>query len=91
MELKNISSENLSELNYGKWIVVFWVPWGKPSFKEMRLVRSSKSKSKLACVNVEDNPEIAFKFNISFFPTTIHLNQGRESKRVFGFSERRNA
>jgi thioredoxin-like negative regulator of GroEL len=91
MELKNISSENMSELNYGKWIVVFWVPWGKPSFKEMRLVRSSRSKSMLACVNVEDNPDIAEKFKVSFFPTTIHLNQGRESKRIFGFSGRRDS
>lgn len=86
MELKNISSENLSDLSHGKWIVVFWVPWGKPSFKEMRSVRSSRSKSRLACVNVEDNPDIAGKFNISFFPTTLHLNQGRETKRTFGFS-----
>lgn len=80
-----LTQKNLKLLQQGLCRVVFWVPWGKPSFQQIEIAKKLKSKYNLFLLNVEENIEIARQFNICLYPTTIYFRNGVEEKRLVGF------
>jgi len=81
-----LTSKNIGILKHGKWRVVFWVPWGKPSFTQLAICKRQKSKYNLLIANVEENVELAQKYEVFLYPTTIFFCNGIEIKRLIGLS-----
>ena len=79
MELTN---KNLSSITQGKHKVIFWVPWGKPSFDQIAIAKKRKSKFKTWLLNVEENIDIARNYDVILYPTTIFFENGKELKRA---------
>lgn len=83
-----LTSSNFTILNHGKWRIVFWVPWGNPSFQQLIISKKEKSNYNLILCNVEENIDIAQQFNVFFYPTTIFIINGIEQRRIVGLSKK---
>lgn len=81
-----LTIKNANILNQGNWQVLFWVAWGKPSFEQISIYKKQKSKYNLLLVNVEENIELAQKYEVFLYPTTIFFSNGVEVKRIVGLS-----
>lgn len=85
MELIDINKNNLAKIKKGRWLLLFWVPWGKPSFDQIELIKKNTQKvRRIALINVEENRDIAMNYNICLYPTIIFLNSGIEEHREIG-------
>ena len=88
---------NLTELdkkNFDKFVkedkvvVDFWAPWCGPCkimapiFHEV--AKEMDGKTKFAKVNVDDNLELAQRFDVMSIPTTIFFRDGQQVDRIIG-------
>ena len=88
MELIDITSNSFARVKKGKWLLLFWVPWGKPSFDQIDLIKRKNPKAmSVALINAEENKDIASKYNVFIYPTIIILDHGVENRRLVGFHE----
>ena len=71
-----------------KVIVDFWAPWCGPcKIMEpifLNLASEMKDKAKFAKVNIDDNMELAQRFNVMAIPTTIIFRDGEQADRFVG-------
>ena len=89
--------KNLIELNKknfdkfvkeNKVVVDFWAPWCgpckimEPIFNE--LSQEMKDKAKFGKVNVDEDLELAQRFNVMAIPTTIIFRDGQQADRFVG-------
>lgn len=82
----SLEIKDLSEVQEGIFVVKFWAPWcGSCKHLTPNLEKQVKeTEYKMANCNVDDNQEIAVKFDIRSLPTTIILNDGKEIDRMIG-------
>lgn len=85
MSIEVTGLSELSELT-GICVVKFWAPWcGSCKHLTPNLEKLVKETDyQMANCNVDDNQEIAVKFDIRSLPTTIILNDGKEIDRMIG-------
>ena len=66
----------------------FWASWCgpcqmlKPIFHDMA---ESNDKVKFVSINIDEEPELAIKYNVSSIPCLVMLDKGAETKRSVGF------
>jgi len=69
-------------------LILFWAPWSAPDRIIAPVIEAiSKDYSgrvKTGKVNVDENPELARKFEIKGIPTVVVLKDGSEQERVIG-------
>jgi len=69
-------------------VVDFWAEWCYPCRLiepiVMKLARRFAGKVSFARVNVDYNPDIAYRYDIMGIPTLIFLEDGREVDRLIG-------
>lgn len=85
MELINITSENYRLALSGRWKLVFWVPWAKPSVECMRHSETQPFEGSVGLINVEENRELSEQHSVFIYPTTIYMLDGGEQSRDIGF------
>ena len=69
-------------------VVDFWAEWCGPCKKIAPILEEiageREASLSIAKINVDDNPDIAMKFNVMSIPTMIVFNDGEVAGRVTG-------
>ena len=68
-------------------VVAFWAEWCGPCKKIAPIleeIASERDDVSIAKINVDDNPDIAMKFNVMSIPTMIVFSDGEVAGRVTG-------
>ena len=87
--------EKIIQLNETNWndivldsnipvLVDFWAEWCGPIVEQ--LAQSLKGKVKVSKINVDQNQEIAMKYNVQSIPSLILFKNGKEIARTVGLS-----
>jgi thioredoxin 1 len=94
-----MSSEQVTAVNSGNWkteveqakvpvVVDFWASWCGPCRMVSPIIdtlgKKHQSKIKVVKVNVDENEDLAMKFNIMSIPTIMLFNNGRLISSVIG-------
>lgn len=89
--IDNTNFENLVINNSGITLLDFWAPWCGPCRMLTpiieELAENFKDKVTVGKVNVDDNRELALKYNISAIPTILIFKNGRLSKQIIGLRD----
>jgi thioredoxin 1 len=71
-------------------LVDFWAEWCDPCRMVgpivEQLAQSLKGKVKVSKLNVDQNQDIAEKYNIQYIPSLVLFKKGNEIARIVGFS-----
>ena len=74
-------------------LIDFWAPWCGPCkmvAPEVEAVAEAYSGRAVVCkVNVDEQPEIANRFEIKSIPTLVIVANGKETNRVVGYRPRK--
>ncbi len=68
-------------------LVDFWAEWCGPCKQIAPILEElaeEQENLRIAKVNVDDNPELAMKFNVMSIPTLIVFSDGEPAKRLVG-------
>ncbi len=76
----------------GKWIVDFWATWCAPCRMQGRLLEEAADALAAAGiqvgkVNVDDEQQLAIRFNVASIPTLILYKDGAEFKKFIGVQQ----
>ena len=82
MSAININQENYNEIvNSGKKVLLdFWAPWCGPCRMVLPVVEEIASERHdilVGKVNVDEQPELASKFNVMSIPTLVVMENGK--------------
>ncbi len=93
-DIKNNSVLKLTTGNFndtiqnGITLVDFWAEWCGPCKMQGPIIDNVAekigNKANISKLNVDDNPEIAQKYNITGIPTTLIFKDSKEVKRLVG-------
>ncbi len=69
-------------------LIDFWANWCGPCrmMKPVveKIAKSMETSLKVGKVNIDDNPELAEKYNVMSIPTFVVLKNGQETGRTVG-------
>ena len=90
MSAININKENFNEevLNSSKPVLLdFWAPWCGPCRKVVPIVEEIAEERldiKVGKINVDEQPELAGKFNVMSIPTLVVMKDGKIVNQSLG-------
>lgn len=92
-EIIELTSENFDEMtSKGNWAIDFWAEWCgpckmmAPEFDKAAL--ELKDKVRFGKVNVDEQTDIAQKFEVMSIPSMVLLKNGKEADRTVGALEK---
>jgi len=81
-----------SKIKKGKWVVDFWASWCGPCKVLSPIVDEAavdlKGKVNFGKVNVDENQDLAGKFEIMSIPTVLFIKDGEVVNRFVGVREK---
>ncbi len=90
----NLTSTNFDQeiINFsGTAIIDFWAPWCGPCTMLSPVIDEIEAENKdlkIAKVNVDENSDLASKFNISSIPCILIFKQGQLTNTIIGFRQK---
>lgn len=90
MEIIHLTSENFEEEAVkaeGKVLIDFWATWCGPCrmiAPVLEKIAASDPDFKICKVNVDDEPELARKFNVRSIPMLIVMKDGEQAAVTIG-------
>ena len=72
-------------------IIDFWAPWCGPCrmlAPVLEEINSEYPNIIIAKVNVDDNPDLAIKYNISSIPAILYFKEGQLKTQTLGYMEK---
>lgn len=90
----NLTSTNFDQeiINFsGTAIIDFWAPWCGPCTMLSPVIDEIEVENKdlkIAKVNVDENSDLASKFNISSIPCVLIFKQGQLTNTIIGFRQK---
>lgn len=93
MEVKELTGGNFEEAmkSGGKVLVDFWAEWCGPCQMQGPVVDElAKERTDIGVykVNVDKEPELAVRFQVTNIPSLIFFKDGQMVKKVIGFHSR---
>ena len=90
IELTNDTYANATAT--GKWIVDFWATWCAPCRMQGRILEEgadalAAAGIQVGKVNVDDEQQLAIRFNVASIPTLILYKDGAEFKKFIGVQQ----
>lgn len=90
LSISNESEFNDKVLGTDKPVLVdFWAPWCGPCKmvgpEVEALAGEYEGKAIVAKVNVDEQQQLASKYNVMSIPTMVVFKDGKEAKRIVGF------
>lgn len=87
-----LTGDNFKEITEGSKPVMvdFWAPWCGPCqitipiIDELAKDYKSRDKVVIAKLNIDDNPEIAGKYNVMSVPTLLYFKDGKVVNHMLG-------
>jgi thioredoxin 1 len=74
-------------------LIDFWAPWCGPCkmvTPEVEAVAESYAGKALVCkVNVDEQPQVASRYDVRSIPTLVIIKDGKEINRVVGYCPRK--
>ena len=89
-ELKNDNYASCTAA--GKWIVDFWATWCAPCRMQGRILEEgadalAAAGIQVGKVNVDEEQQLAIRFNVASIPTLILYKDGAEFKKFIGVQQ----
>ncbi len=91
-KLITLNQENFNQTVGGKKVLVdFWAAWCGPCRMLSPVVDevAEEVDTAVAKCNIDENPELAEKYNVNVIPTLIVLEDGKEVARSVGVVSKR--
>lgn len=85
IEIKHFNTEVIEAKD--PFVVDYWAPWCGPCkmmLATLEKIGTSSPNVKLGKVNVDENADLATKYNISTLPTLVFFENGQEIRRLTG-------
>lgn len=87
--IKKLNSNNLyEEINNGITLVDFYADWCGPCKMIAPIIEEIATECEnitVGKINVDNDAEIALKYNVSSIPTIIIFRDGKEASRLVGY------
>ncbi|MDO4575595.1 MAG: thioredoxin domain-containing protein [Planctomycetia bacterium] len=87
----NLTEENFDhKTGRGTMIVDFWAPWCGPCRSQSGILDGMVQRGELpdgvsiGKVNVDEQPELAMRYDVSAIPTLLVFKEGRQVERLEG-------
>lgn len=78
----------------GVTLVDFWAEWCGPCKMIAPMIdeisKEYDGKAAVAKVNIDDEPDLAARFNVSSIPTLLIMKDGEEANRLIGVQSKAN-
>lgn len=89
--MEEVTKENFEEkIKEGKVIVDFWAVWCGPCRMQTPILEEIEKTTdvKVIKVNVDEEPELAAKYQIRSIPTLYYFNDGSVIEKKIGFTNK---
>ena len=88
-----LTNENYAAtIGGGKWIVDFWATWCAPCRMQGRILEEGaealeKAGIKVGKVNIDEEQQLAIRFNVASIPTLVLYKDGAEFRKFVGVQQ----